>query len=56
MSSSGSSIGCEPCLMKRMLQVRIPLLLSLHGHVKKKSGYYLDEYVILLLLIYILYL
>ena len=37
LSSKGSSIGCEPRLMKQMSQVRILLSLSLREHVKKKK-------------------
>jgi hypothetical protein len=37
LSPSGSSIGCKPRFMKQKSQVRIPLLLSLRGHAKKKK-------------------
>ena len=37
ISPRHSSIGCEPCLMKRRSQVRIPPPLPLRGHVKKKK-------------------
>jgi hypothetical protein len=37
LSPNGNSIGCEPRLMKRRSQVRIPLPLPLHGHVQKKK-------------------
>jgi hypothetical protein len=36
-SPRGSSIDCEPRLMKRRSQVRILFPLPLRGHVKKKK-------------------